>query len=106
SSISSWRRRCRSSRASSSILAPGPRRPEIVARWSLAERLEVAALRLLPLDRLGQRLEIADAEAARAVALDDLEEERRAVLDGPGEDLEEVALLVAVGLDPTRPPGS
>ena len=32
--------------------------------------------------------------------LDDLEEERRPVLDGPGEDLEEVALLVAVGLDP------
>src|SRR4029079_15780190 len=44
-------------------------------------------------------LEVADAEAARAVPLDDLEEERRAVLDGPGEDLEEVALLVAVGLD-------
>ena len=44
-------------------------------------------------------LEVADAEAARAVALDDLEEERRAVLDRAGEDLEEVALLVAVGLD-------
>ena len=33
------------------------------------------------------------------MALDDLEEERRAVLDRAGEDLEEVALLVAVGLD-------
>jgi hypothetical protein len=36
------------------------------------------------------------------VALDDLEEERRAVLERAGEDLEEVALLVAVGLDPER----
>ena len=33
------------------------------------------------------------------MALDDLEEERRAVLDRAREDLEEVALLVAVGLD-------
>ena len=31
------------------------------------------------------------------MALDDLEEERRAVLDRAGEDLEEVALLVTVG---------
>jgi hypothetical protein len=34
------------------------------------------------------------------VALDDLEEERGPILDGLGEDLEQVALLVAVGLDP------
>jgi len=33
------------------------------------------------------------------VAFDDLEEERRSVLDGSREDLEEIALLVAVGLD-------
>ena len=67
-----------------------------VPRGSL---LEVPALCLLAFDRLEQRLEVADPEAARAVPLDDLEEERRAVLDGPGEDLEEVALLVPVGLD-------
>ena len=42
---------------------------------------EVAALGLLALDRFEQRLEVADAEAARALALDDLEEDRRAVLD-------------------------
>src|SRR5262249_45668822 len=63
------------------------------------QRSEIAPASLLDLDRLEQRLEVADAEAARAVALDDLEEERRPVLDRPGEDLEEVALLVAVGLD-------
>jgi hypothetical protein len=62
-------------------------------------RLEVPALGLLTLDGLEQGLEVADAEAARAVALDDLEEERRAVLDRAGEDLQEVALLVAVGFD-------
>src|SRR5919197_6613357 len=61
--------------------------------------LEVAALRLLALDRLEQRLEVADPKSPRPVALDDLEEESRPILDGSGEDLEEVALLVAVGLD-------
>src|ERR687885_1070182 len=62
-------------------------------------RLQVAALGLLALDRLEQRLEVAVAEAARAVALDDLEEDRRAVADGLGEDLQEVALVVAVDED-------
>src|SRR4029078_8086742 len=61
--------------------------------------LEVAALRLFALDRLEERLEIADAEATRPVPLDDLEEERGAVLNRAGEDLEEVPLPVAVGLD-------
>src|ERR671933_693016 len=62
-------------------------------------RLQVAALGLLALDRLEQRLEVAVAEAARAVALDDLEEDRRAVADRLREDLEEVALVVAVDQD-------
>ena len=43
----------------------------------LNRALEVAAERLLALDRLEQGLEIALAEAGRAVALDYLEEERR-----------------------------
>ena len=46
--------------------------------------LEVPALLLFAFDRFEQGLEVADAEAARAVALDDLEEERRAVLDRAG----------------------
>src|SRR3712207_699751 len=40
--------------------------------------LEVAAARLLALDGLEQRLEVALAEAQRAVPLDELEEHRRA----------------------------
>src|SRR3954466_12009267 len=62
-------------------------------------RLQVAALGLLALDRLEQRLEVAVAEAARAVALDHLEEDRRAVADRLGEDLQQVALVVAVDED-------
>src|SRR5688572_28858012 len=62
-------------------------------------RLEVAAALLLALDGLEQRLEVADAKATRSMALDDLEEEGRPVLHRLGEDLEEVALLVAIGLD-------
>src|SRR5438309_3552058 len=61
--------------------------------------LEVAAERLLALDRLEQRLEVAVAEAARAVALDHLEEQRRPVLRRLGEDLQQVAVVVAIGED-------
>src|SRR3954468_14529796 len=62
-------------------------------------RLQVAALGLLALDRLEQRLEVPVAEAARAVALDHLEEDRRAVADRLREDLQQVALVVAVDED-------
>src|SRR5262249_57102159 len=62
-------------------------------------RSEVSAERLLALDRLEQRLEVPVAEAARAVALDHLEEERRPVLRGLREDLEKVAVVIAVGED-------
>src|ERR687886_714368 len=62
-------------------------------------RLQVAALGLLALDRLEQGLEVAVAEAARAVALDHLEEHRRAVADRLREDLQQVALVVAVDED-------
>ena len=61
--------------------------------------LEIAAERLLALDRLEERLEVAVAEAARAVPLDHLEEERRPVLRGLREDLQQVAVVVAVGED-------
>src|SRR4051794_23080074 len=61
--------------------------------------LEVAPQRLLALDRLEQRLEVALAEAARAVALDDLEEDRRAVAERLREDLQQVALVVSVDED-------
>src|SRR5438309_6832374 len=60
---------------------------------------EISAKSLLALDRLEQRLEVPLAEAPCAVALDHLEEERRAILRGFREDLEEVAVLVAVGKD-------
>ena len=62
-------------------------------------RLQVAALSLLPLDRLEQRLEVALAEPLGPVPLDQLEEHRRPVLDRLGEDLQQVAVLVPVGQD-------
>src|SRR6266850_1782016 len=60
---------------------------------------EICAKSLLALDRLEQRLEVPLAEAPCTVALDHLEEKRRAILRGLREDLEEVAVLVAVGED-------
>ena len=59
--------------------------------------------RLLALDRLEQRLEVTVAEAARAVPFDHLEEQRGPVLRGLREDLQQVAVVVAVGED-AQPP--
>src|SRR5215212_743642 len=64
-----------------------------------AKSSEVPAQGLLALDRLEERLEVALAERRRAVPLDHLEEDRRPVLGGLGEDLEQVPVLVAVGKD-------
>ena len=50
-------------------------------------RLQVPPPRLLPLDRHEQRLEVPHPEPAAAVPLDDLEEQRRAVLHRLREDL-------------------
>ena len=62
-------------------------------------RLQVAAQFLLALDRLEQGLEVALAEAKRAVPLDELEEHGRPVADRLGEDLQQVAVFVAVDED-------
>ena len=69
----------------------------------MVAHLEVPPQLLLALDRLEQGLEVAVAEAARAVALDHLEEHRRPVADRLGEDLQQVALVVAVDEDPEPP---
>ena len=55
--------------------------------------------RLLALDGLEEGLEVPLAEAPGPPALDDLEEERRPVLDRLGEDLEQVPLVVAIDED-------
>ena len=61
---------------------------------------QVAARVLFPLDRLEQRLEVALAEAERPVPFDQLEEDRGTVTQWPGEDLQQVAVLVPVDQDP------
>src|SRR5918996_3099235 len=61
--------------------------------------LEVSSPVLLALDRLEEGLEVALAEAASAVPLDDLEEYGRTVSDRLREDLQQVALVVAVDED-------
>jgi DNA-binding CsgD family transcriptional regulator len=64
--------------------------------------LQVAAALLLALDGLEQRLEVALAEAERAVPLDQLEEHRRPVADRLGEDLQQVPVVVPVHQDAPR----
>src|SRR5262249_18822295 len=64
-----------------------------------ADISEVAAPRLIALDRLEQRLEIPFAESAGAAPLDELEEQRRSIGDRLGEDLQQVSLVIAVGED-------
>src|SRR5204862_5445415 len=65
-----------------------------------AQRSQVSALLLLALDRLEERLEVAFPEAAGAVALDQLEEDRWPVAERGGEDLEQVPLVISVDQDP------
>src|SRR5487761_1520010 len=60
---------------------------------------EVTPSLLLVLDRLEEGLEVALAEATATLALDHLEEEGRAVLHRASEDLEQVAVLIAVYQD-------
>ena len=62
--------------------------------------LQRTAAGLLALDRLEESLEITLAEALRPAALDDLEEQRRSVLHRLGEDLEQIALVIAIDEDP------
>src|SRR5271170_54954 len=65
-------------------------------RRHAAECLEISAQSLLTLDRFKQRLEVAFSETAAALALDNLEKQRRAVFHRLGEDLQHVPLVVAI----------
>src|SRR5690606_31673751 len=87
---------------SSALRAPSPASGRrATARGGRVPPLQHAALHLVALDRLEQRLEVALAEAFVALALDDLEEDRaEGVL---AEDLQQLALLgLRVGVDQDR----
>src|SRR5438309_11181363 len=75
--------------------------PEVIRDPTDLARLrsECTAPALLQLDRFEEGLEVPLAEAPGPVALDDLEEEGRAVLDRLREDLQEVALLITIDED-------
>src|SRR5680860_79532 len=81
------RRRTASMRVSSSRSAPAD------------QPSEVAAGVLLALDGLEERPEVPLAEAQRPVPLDELEEHGRPVAHRPGEDLQQVTVLVTVDQD-------
>src|SRR5271157_4656932 len=55
--------------------------------------------RLLALDGFEQGLEVSLAKALRSAPLNDLEEESRPVLDRLGENLEQIALIIAINQD-------
>src|SRR5687768_547540 len=61
--------------------------------------LEVSPEFLLAFDRFEQRLEIPLPERLRALPLNDLIEQRRAILHRLAEDLEEIAVRVAIDED-------
>src|ERR1041385_5064248 len=61
--------------------------------------LQVATEALLSLDRLEQRLEVSFAERPRSFPLNDLEEKRRPILNRLAEDLEQIAVGIAVHED-------
>ena len=59
----------------------------------------LAATLLLALDGLEQRLEVALSEALGSLALNDLDEERGAILQRFGEELQQITLIVTVHQD-------
>src|SRR5581483_5552378 len=81
------RTHCRTRRGNSSCAA------------HLSAALQVPALRLLCLDRLEQRAEVALAESARSLALNDLEEDRRTIFHRLREELQQIAFLILVDED-------
>src|SRR5436309_1933401 len=85
-----------SSRSRSGAKPPPPIITRAPAETNGSQR---PAPRLLALDRLEQRLEVALAEAPRPVPLDHLEEQRRPVGHRLGEDLQHVPLVVPVHED-------
>src|SRR5579863_4222333 len=58
--------------------------------------LKVAASGLFSLDSFEQRLEVALAEAAAALSLNDFKKQRRTVLYRLGEDLQHVPFIIAI----------
>src|SRR6476469_8791720 len=64
--------------------------------------LQISPRRLFPLDGLEQCPEVALAEAAGPLPLDDLVKHRRSVLDRLGEDLQQVSVRVPVHQDTER----
>src|SRR5436190_2709773 len=88
---------------SSSIRGFGIVRPSQTEVWHgtafPSTQSQIASKGLFSLNRFEQRLEVPVAEPARPVPLDHLEEERRAVLRRLREDLQQIAVIVAVGED-------
>src|SRR2546427_10229385 len=61
--------------------------------------LQCSSLGLFALDGFEECFEVSLAETARPSALNDLEEERGSILDRLGEDLKQIALVVAIDQD-------
>ena len=68
----------------------------IIYNEYLAYLLQVSPCGLFAFDRLEKRFKITLTKTLRAFPLDDLEKQRRPVLDGLGEDLEQIPFFVAV----------
>src|SRR6266478_3118528 len=57
---------------------------------------QIASRSLFALDRFEERFEIAFAETLRALALNDLEKQRRPIFHGLGKDLEQITFIIAI----------
>ena len=55
---------------------------------------------LIHLDALKERLEVASTEALMVVPLNDLDKDCRPILEGLGEDLEQVTVIVVIDENP------
>src|SRR6185295_9233879 len=58
--------------------------------------LQIPSTLLFHLDRFKESPEVAFAKALRAMALDDFNEHRRAILNRTGKDLQEITLIIPI----------
>src|SRR6185437_9728343 len=70
--------------------------PQVPSHAPPSCTLEISPQRLLPFNRLKQRLEVPFTKAAASLALNDFEEDRRPVLHRPRKDLQHVSFVVAI----------
>ena len=70
--------------------------PDTLTPNTKSQILQISSGRLVQLDTFKQRLEVPGPESLVVVALNDLDEHRRTILERTGEDLQKIAIVIII----------